>query len=82
MHQKKEAYRRNRVLEYIVWRERNKAFDWFQLRDEDYVRREPDADGIIESEAFPGLRLNVAAALAMDRAAMLAAMQPQQQPRP
>jgi hypothetical protein len=36
---------------------------------------QPDADGVIESTAFPGLRLNVAAMLAGGRAGVLAALQ-------
>jgi Uma2 family endonuclease len=74
MHQKKEAYRRNGVLEYIVWRVRDEAIDWFHLRDGEYERRTPDAEGVVESEVFPGLRLHVAAALGMDRAVVLAAV--------
>jgi Uma2 family endonuclease len=68
LHQKKRAYERNGVLEYIVWRTLDGAIDWFQLRDGVYVQREPDADGIIASEVFPGLRLDIAAMLAGDRA--------------
>ena len=72
--QKKRAYERNAVREYIVWRVDDGAIDWFQLRDGVYVTRTPEADGIIESEEFPGLRLDVPAMLAMDRAKVLAAL--------
>lgn len=75
LHQKKRAYERNGVLEYIVWRTEDKAIDWFQLRDGAYVKREPDARGIIASEVFPGLRLDVPAALAHDRKCLLAALE-------
>ena len=68
---KKRAYERNGIREYIVWRVRDQAIDWFQLRDGAYVKREPDADGVIESEAFPGLRLNVEKALNVDLAGVL-----------
>lgn len=74
LHQKKRAYERNGVREYIVWRTQDVAIDWFQLRDGAYVRREPDANGIIESEVFPGLRLDVPAALAHDRVQLLKAL--------
>lgn len=74
LHQKKRAYERNGVLEYLVWRTQDGAFDWFQLRDGTYVRREPGADGIIESEVFPGLRLDVPKLLAHDRRGVLAAL--------
>ena len=72
LHQKKEAYRRNGVDEYVVWRVLDNAIDWFRLRDGQYVPIEPDADGLIESEQFPGLRLHVPNMLAGDRAAVLA----------
>lgn len=36
----------------------------------------PDECGVIESTEFPGLRLNVGAALALDRAAVLDALAP------
>ena len=74
LHDKKEAYRRARVLEYIVLRALDRAIDWFHLQDGEYVRLEPDAHGIIESRVFPGLRLNVAAVLAGDAAKVLAAL--------
>ena len=74
LHQKKVAYERNGILEYIVWRTQDMAIDWFQLRDGRYVQREPDAEGIIESEVFPGLRLSVPAMLARDSAGMAAAL--------
>ncbi len=76
LHQKKRAYERNGVHEYIVWRTLDGAIDWFQLRDGRYERREPGAEGIIASEVFPGLRLDVAAMLAGDRAKALAALRP------
>jgi Uma2 family endonuclease len=76
LHQKKEAYCRNGVQEYIVWRVRDGEIDWFQLRNGEYERRTPDAGGIIESELFPGLRLDVSAALAIDRKRLLAEVRP------
>jgi Uma2 family endonuclease len=72
---KKEAYRRNGVPEYVAWRAEDRAIDWFVLRNGVYERLEPDADGIIESINFPGLRLDVAAMLAGDRARILAELQ-------
>jgi Uma2 family endonuclease len=58
LHDKKEAYRRAGVHEYVVWRVMDGAIDWLRLRDGEYVLVAPDARGVIESEAFPGLRLN------------------------
>ncbi|MGH2609241.1 MAG: Uma2 family endonuclease [Tepidiformaceae bacterium] len=74
LHQKKRAYERNGVREYLVWRTVEGEIDWFQLRDGVYGRREPDGEGIIESEEFPGLRLDVRAMLAGDRKSVLAAV--------
>lgn len=71
---KKHVYRRNGVREYIVWRVLDGEVDWFELREGDHLRREPDAEGIIESNQFAGLRLNVAALLSGDLAAVLAAV--------
>ena len=74
LHDKKEAYRRNGVREYVVWRVVDGAIDWFRLRAREYVRVEPDERGLIESEVFPGLRLDVARMLDGDVAGVLAAL--------
>ena len=73
LHQKKEAYRRSGVLEYIVWRVQDGAIDWFALHAGEYEAQVP-RDGVIESRVFPGLRLDVPAMLAMDRSKVLAAI--------
>ena len=72
LHDKLRAYRRNGVLEYAVWRVLDRAVTWLRYREGTYVSVEPDADGVIESEAFPGLRLNVPKLLAGDIAGVLA----------
>lgn len=74
LHDKLDAYRRAGVEEYIVWQVFEGRILWLRLRDGEYVPLEPDAHGIIGSEVFPGLRLNVTAMLAGDRAAVLAAL--------
>ncbi|MFN8525533.1 MAG: Uma2 family endonuclease [Chloroflexota bacterium] len=71
LHEKKEAYRRNGVREYVVWRVLDGAIDWFRLTDGQYAPVSPDADGVIESDQFPGLRLHVASMLAGDLASVL-----------
>ncbi len=60
--------------EYMVWRVLDRELDWFVLRDANCARLAPDAGGVIESKAFPGLRLPVAALLAGGLAAVLAAL--------
>jgi Uma2 family endonuclease len=72
LHSKLEAYRRNGVSEYVVWRVQNSMLDWFRLHEGEYVWVEPDEDGVIESAQFPGLRLNVPKLLAGDVAGVLA----------
>jgi Uma2 family endonuclease len=76
LHEKKEAYRRNGVGEYVVWRVLDGALDWFELRDGEYVVREPDADGMIESVQSTDLRLHVPSLLAGNAAGVLAALGP------
>jgi Uma2 family endonuclease len=64
LHQKKNAYRRNRVREYLVWVTGERRIHWWELRDEAYQPLEPDADGIIKSRVFPGLWLDLPGAAA------------------
>ena len=56
---KKQAYRRNGVKEYIVWQVFENQLDWYQLVDGEYRSLSPDEDGIIRSQTFPGLWLAV-----------------------
>lgn len=72
--QKRRAYERNGVREYIVWRTLDGAIDWFVLRGGSFELKAPDGRGSIESEQFPGLVMDVPAMLAMDRKAVLAAL--------
>jgi Uma2 family endonuclease len=72
LHLKMHVYRRNGVQEYIVWRVRDGQLDWFALREGVYERLQADAEGVIHSEVFPGLRLAVPRLLAGDLAAVLA----------
>lgn len=63
---KRVVYRRNQVLEYVVWRVLDRALDWFCLRDEVYDRLPPDPSGIFKSPVFPGLWIDSFALLAGD----------------
>lgn len=56
---KKRAYRRNGVKEYIIWQVFDEKIDWFRLEDGDYVSVLPDEQGIIRSQVFPGLWLDI-----------------------
>ncbi|NJL38809.1 MAG: Uma2 family endonuclease [Leptolyngbyaceae cyanobacterium RM2_2_4] len=75
MHDKLNAYRRNQVQEYVVWRVSDRAIDWFSLQSERYVPLQPDPAGIIQSRIFPGLDLPVEAMLSSDLAKVLAVVQ-------
>ena len=72
---KLEVYQRGGVQEYIVWQTQEKCLDWFQLVNEAYVTLAPNAEGIIESRIFPGLRLAVAALIEEDRAKVSSELQ-------
>ncbi len=72
LHTKLEVYRRNGVREYLVWRVRDRAIDWFVLREKRYERLVPGPDGILRSEVFPGLWLDEQALLRGDLARVLA----------
>ena len=61
---KLNAYRRNAVPEYVVWRVLDAEFDWFVLREGEYIRQSLRDDGVIRSTSFPGLWLNAQALLA------------------
>ncbi|MBX9255711.1 Uma2 family endonuclease [Desmonostoc muscorum CCALA 125] len=60
---KKQVYRRNGVLEYVIWQSYENQIEWFCLIDGDYRLLSPGADGIIRSQVFPGLWLAVEALL-------------------
>jgi Uma2 family endonuclease len=72
---KLNAYRRNGVREYVVWRVLNRQVDWFVLREGEYQPLAPDERGILRSEVFPGLWLDAAALVAGDMARVLTVLQ-------
>ena len=75
LHVKREVYRRNGVQEYVVWRVYDRHVDWFRLENGQYVTAPSDAEGMIHSRTFPGLRLAVPALLSGALAHVLAALQ-------
>jgi hypothetical protein len=66
LHEKFDAYGRNGVREYIVFRVFDRVIDWFVLRGDRYDRLAPDSFAIYRSEVFPGLWLDANALLARD----------------
>ncbi|PSB19379.1 Uma2 family endonuclease [filamentous cyanobacterium CCP2] len=72
---KKRAYRRNGVQEYLVWQVFDQRIDWFSLQNGEYVVLPPDAEGVIRSQVFPGLWLNHTALLQGQMAQVLTTLQ-------
>jgi len=75
LHDKKRAYRRNGVQEYLVWRTLEHQIDWFGLQADEYVTQQPDEKGIIRSRVFPGLWLAVSALLSGEMTTVLSVLQ-------
>jgi Uma2 family endonuclease len=72
---KLDAYRRNGVREYVVWRVLDRKIDWFMHREERFEPLPPGDDGILRSTVFPGLWLDPAALIRGDVYAVLAVVQ-------
>ncbi|GAA6620698.1 Uma2 family endonuclease [Scytonema sp. NUACC26] len=75
LHDKKRAYRRNGIQEYIVWQVFESTVSWFSLEDGEYVSLISDAAGIIQSKVFPGLWLNVPALVTGEMQRVLSVLQ-------
>ncbi|MEM7809662.1 MAG: Uma2 family endonuclease [Planctomycetota bacterium] len=75
-HEKAEAYAATGVREYLLWRteETVPQLDWFTLKDGLYHPMPADADDVITSGVFEGLRLNRRAMLEGDMAAVIATL--------
>lgn len=71
LHTKKRLYAQHGVREYIVAQTYEQRLDWFILRQGQYESLKPDEQGILHSETFPGLRLDVAAFWAGDLARLV-----------
>jgi Uma2 family endonuclease len=71
LHQKKGAYRRNGVCEYIALVTGEKRLVWWGLREGEYHEIAPDANGLLKSGVFPGLWLDTAALLRGDMKTVL-----------
>lgn len=75
LHEKMNAFRRNGVQEYVVWRVWERAIDWFQLEQGNYERMPLAAGSRYESRVLPGLWLEVEAMLSRDMAQVLGTAQ-------
>ena len=74
LNQKLNVYRRNQVQEYLIWRVYDAEFDWFCLRDGQYVPLVINSSGNLCSTIFSGLWLNPSALLSGDLAKVLAVL--------
>jgi Uma2 family endonuclease len=72
LHAKLHAYRRNGVREYVVWRVLDQEIDWFVLCEGQYEPLQPNLEGLLRSEVFAGLWLDLAALVRSDMATVLA----------
>jgi len=75
LHDKKKAYQRNSIQEYIVWSIFENKLDWFCLEDGEYVLLAADATGVLKSKVFPGLWLSLPHLLTGDMAEVLNVLQ-------
>jgi Uma2 family endonuclease len=74
LNDKMDAYARNGVSEYLVWRTLERRFDWFVLENESYIALPLDPRGLLRSKIFPGLVLDVNALLAMNAPRVLSVL--------
>ncbi|MFO0928433.1 MAG: Uma2 family endonuclease [Gemmataceae bacterium] len=74
-HAKLRAYQRAGVREYLLWRVDADVIDWLVLRNGTFQPLSAGVDGVLRSEAFPGLWLDAAALRRGDLAAVLAMLQ-------
>lgn len=58
LHEKLRVYRRNGVQEYLVLLAHEQETRWFQLVEGEYKLMQPDKEGILHSQIFPGLHLH------------------------
>lgn len=75
LREKRRVYRRNGVPEYIVWQIYDGRLDWWALREGEYLPLQPDEAGVIKSEVFPGLWLDMPALIANNPVKALATLQ-------
>jgi Uma2 family endonuclease len=73
--EKLNAYRRNGVREYVVWRVLDCRVDWILNRDGRFELMPPAADGMLRSTVFPGLWIDPATLLQGDGVAAFAVLQ-------
>ncbi|VAW32230.1 Protein of unknown function DUF820 [hydrothermal vent metagenome] len=58
LHEKLRVYRRNGVQEYLVLLAHEQETRWFHLVEGEYKLMQPDKEGILHSQIFPGLHFH------------------------
>ncbi|MBA3314351.1 MAG: Uma2 family endonuclease [Planctomycetota bacterium] len=71
LHDKRDAYERAGVREYVALSTKEPELFWHENRDGRLVRLATPSDGVFRSNVFPGLWLNAAAAIANDAKGLL-----------
>ncbi len=74
LHQKKGAYRRNGVREYLAWITSEQRVVWWTLKEGEFKEIAATEDGLLKSGIFPGLWLDTAALLRGDMRTVLATL--------
>jgi Uma2 family endonuclease len=74
LHQKKGAYRRNGVRQYLAWITDEQRLVCWELKEGEYQAITPSSEGLLRSGVFSGLWLDAAALLRGDMKAVLAAL--------
>jgi Uma2 family endonuclease len=74
LYDKREAYRRNGVREYLVWLVEDQELRWYIWEEGSYQQQPLKESGIIKSPFFLGLWLNVSALLRGEMQQVLATL--------
>ncbi|MBE9143985.1 Uma2 family endonuclease [Planktothrix mougeotii] len=75
LYDKKRAYQRNGVKEYLVWQVYERQICWWKLQEGEYIALETDKNGVIKSQVFPGLWLEMRSLLEGNLAEVLKKLQ-------
>lgn len=75
LYDKKRAYQRNGVKEYLVWQVYEREISWWKLQEGKYIALETDKNGVIKSQVFPGLWLEMRSLLEGNLAEVLKKLQ-------
>ncbi len=75
LHDKKDLYCCFGVKEYLVWVVSEQAFYWYHREQGSYVQQQPDREGVLRSQEFAGLWLNLPALLQGDMKRVILTLQ-------